>query len=149
MKKITTPAGAVFGPFRQVLVLGDRFRCDGADLPFSLAAGGLVEDWSDPLPEPGPDPKNVQAAGLAAIQQLLDATAQKYGYDHIVSAVSYQGDAIEEWAAEGAAFFAWRSACWAKAKEIQDGVLQGDPVPTVAEVLAQMPALGLPPPPEL
>ena len=49
MKKLTTPSG-VFGPFDQVQTLGDRYRCDGADLPFSVVGEGTIDDWTGDLP---------------------------------------------------------------------------------------------------
>lgn len=51
MKKITTAAG-VFGPFHTVETLDDRYRCDGADLPFTVVGEGVVADWVGPLPVP-------------------------------------------------------------------------------------------------
>lgn len=41
MKKLTTPGG-VFGPYQSVEILGDRYRCDGADLPFTVVGQGVV-----------------------------------------------------------------------------------------------------------
>ena len=55
MKKITTAAG-VFGPYAEVLLLDDCYRCDGADLPFTVVGEGVVADWEGPLPEPAPLP---------------------------------------------------------------------------------------------
>lgn len=43
MKKITTSAG-LYGPFLFVEVMQDRYRCDGADLPFTVVGQGTVED---------------------------------------------------------------------------------------------------------
>lgn len=53
MKKLTTTSG-VFGPFASVETLTDRFRCDGADMPFTVVGTGAVEDWTGPLPTPVP-----------------------------------------------------------------------------------------------
>lgn len=49
MKKLTTPAG-VFGPYNTVETLADRYRCDGADVPFAVVGEGTVEDWVGELP---------------------------------------------------------------------------------------------------
>lgn len=43
MKKVTTPSG-VFGPYQVVEVLPDRYRCDGADLPFTVVGQGTVSN---------------------------------------------------------------------------------------------------------
>lgn len=63
MKKITTSAG-VFGPYRSVETLTDRYRVDGADLPFTVVGTGAVEDAQDgdfqePTAEPAPVPTSV------------------------------------------------------------------------------------------
>ncbi len=49
MKKLITPGG-VFGPYTTVITLGDRYRCDGADLPFTVVGAGTIDDWTDPYP---------------------------------------------------------------------------------------------------
>ena len=51
MKKLTIGA-SVFGPYESVEVLADRYRVDGADLPFAAAGEGVVTDWVGPLPVP-------------------------------------------------------------------------------------------------
>ncbi len=43
MKKLITPAG-LFGPHEVIEVLDDRYRCDGAELPFSVVGRGEVLD---------------------------------------------------------------------------------------------------------
>jgi hypothetical protein len=84
----------------------------------------------------------VQAQSTVAIQTLLDSAAKAQGYDNILSVISYADSAVPEWAAEAQACKAWRDACWSKAKEIQDAVLAGTrALPTVEEVLAEMPTL--------
>lgn len=63
MQKLTTTAG-VFGPFESIEILEDRYRCDGADLPFTVVGVGVVEDTQDgdfpgPAAEPAPVPTSV------------------------------------------------------------------------------------------
>lgn len=92
-----------------------------------------------------PDPLAVQQATITAIQNLLDTTAQAHGYDHIVSTISYVGSAIPKWNAEGVRAKAWRDECWYAAYLIQEAVKAGTrPLPTSAEVLAEMPAADWP-----
>ena len=55
MKKITTNNG-VYGPYHAVETLEDRYRCDRADLPFSVVGEGTVADWAGPLPAPAVAP---------------------------------------------------------------------------------------------
>ena len=63
MKKITTNIG-VFGPYNSVEKLDDRYRVDGADLPFSVVGEGVVGDSQEgdfpqlPAP-PTPIPQSV------------------------------------------------------------------------------------------
>ena len=58
-----------------------------------------------------------------ATQNLLDSTAQSWGYDNMVSAVSYVGSNNAQFAAEGTALSNWRDAVWVKVAEIQAGPL--------------------------
>ena len=61
MKKLTTPAG-VFGPYAAIETLIDRYRCDGADLPFSVVGEGAISEWVGPMPQPEPDLDALRAA---------------------------------------------------------------------------------------
>lgn len=86
MKKITTSVG-VFGPYRSVETLADRYRVDGADLPFTVVGAGAVEDAQDgdfPSPTPPtPAPKEITmrqarlallgAGKLAAVDTAINA----------------------------------------------------------------------------
>lgn len=81
----------------------------------------------------------------AAIQAMLDAKAQERGYDDIQSAVSYRDDTNATFAAEGEAYFAWRSAVWTYAYAELAKVQAGQRAqPTVAEFLTELPAVVLP-----
>ncbi|SDH27839.1 hypothetical protein [Nitrosomonas sp. Nm132] len=53
MKKLVTQAG-IFGPYREIEVLDDRYRCDGVDFPFTVVGEGVIEEAQSgdfPLPE--------------------------------------------------------------------------------------------------
>ena len=50
MKQLTVSGGR-FGPFAEVVTLGDRYRCDGEDYQFSVIGAATVDDWNGPLPE--------------------------------------------------------------------------------------------------
>lgn len=79
MKKITTTMG-VFGPYGTVETLADRYRCDGADLPFSVIGAGVISDaqlgdFSPPPAPPAVVPQSVtmrQACIQLEIAGLLD-----------------------------------------------------------------------------
>jgi len=98
-----------------------------------------------------PTEADVIAAGIAAIDQLLNTTAKSYGYDSIVTMCSYAtsttdgGSAtVERYRTEGQAALEWRSLCYAKGEEIRDAVKAGERAqPTVDELVAEMPQIGL------
>jgi len=80
-----------------------------------------------------------------AVQRMLDAAAQARSYDGILSMVSYAGDMHQQFGPEGTAAKAWRTARWSQCYTILAAVRSGArPMPTVAELLAEMPALALP-----
>ena len=125
-----------------------------ADIPATARLSQLQPDGSvicympgDALP-PAPEPPHEEMALLMAapysdaVQSMLDSAAQARAYDGILSMVSYAGDAHPKFGPEGAAAEAWRTKCWAKCYEIIAAVESGArPMPTVAELLAEMPAL--------
>jgi len=82
-----------------------------------------------------------------AIQAHVDATAQERQYDSGVSCASYVNSTVQQWAAEAAAFVAWRDAVWAYAFTELDKVLNGQrPQPTIDEFLLELPAMQWPEP---
>ena len=82
------------------------------------------------------------------VQAHLDTAAQAAGYDNIYTAVSYADEpAVPKFAAEGQAFRAWRSLVWKTANAIRAEVEAGTrPVPTAAQLIAELPTLTLPTP---
>lgn len=75
----------------------------------------------------------------AAVRSHLDTAARARNYDDIVSACSYAG-APNPFQAEGAAFVAWRGACWAMCYSIMAEVQAGTrEQPTIPELLAAIP----------
>lgn len=78
-----------------------------------------------------------------AVQRHLDLIAQAAGYDDIKSAVTYADEpAVPKFQAEGQQFRAWRSLVWAACYVILADVMAGTrTVPTVDELLAELPAL--------
>lgn len=77
----------------------------------------------------------------AAVEAHVEATARERSYSGAVSCASYVNDPHPPWAAEAAAFVAWRSAVWlavyARLAEVQGGA----PAPTVAGLVADLPAM--------
>jgi uncharacterized membrane protein YgcG len=80
-----------------------------------------------------------------AVQEHVDATARGRGYDSGVSLASYVASTITSWAAEAAAFVAWRDAVWAYAYMELAKVQNAERAqPTVAELVAELPVIAWP-----
>lgn len=91
-----------------------------ADAHTSLFAGQgvgkqIVPDINGyPVLADRPVPTQAQtiSACKSALQSVLDAGAQAWGYDSIVTAVSYVGDPDPQFSAEALALRQWRSDVW-------------------------------------
>lgn len=80
----------------------------------------------------------------ALVQYHLDTTAQQWGYDNIVSAVSYAGSSHPVYGPEGRAFLAWRDACWESTFTLLESVFSGSQqMPSDSEIIQQLPTLTL------
>lgn len=94
------------------------------------------------VPPPPPSAAQLMAAGAAVVQRHLDGVARERRYDSIQTAVSYRDDPNPQFAAEGQAAFAWRSAVWTAALAILAEVEAGErPLPTDADLIAALPAM--------
>ncbi len=69
MLQIVTDSGK-FGPYTDVQTLEDRYRADGADLPFSVVGQGVVSKWAGPLPVPPAQPSRTRADVLADLASI-------------------------------------------------------------------------------
>ena len=77
-----------------------------------------------------------------AIQNHLDTKAQEFRYDNMMSARSYAGY-TNPFQTEAQSLAVWASECWVKAGEIEADVKAGNrPMPSVDEVLAELPVYG-------
>lgn len=77
-----------------------------------------------------------------AVQNLLDSKAREKLYDDAFAICSYANSTDETFHSEANQFIAWRDHCWRKCYEILGLFQNGDiPMPTVGEVLRQLPAL--------
>jgi hypothetical protein len=136
------------------IVGGDESRA------WSSAAGGYVseyptdrltriaseEELSDVLRRYGlPVPAPAQQDYAAAIQTHVDQVATVRGYNDGVHLASYAASTVPAWAAEAAAFTAWRDAVWAYAYA-QFAAVQAEQraQPTVAELVAELPDITWP-----
>ncbi|WP_420836861.1 hypothetical protein [Aquabacter cavernae] len=106
----------------------------------------VVAEWAASQAPVPPSPAALTAHGAAIVQAHLDATAQERRYDSAQTAVSYRDDPNPQFAAEGEALFAWRSAVWTAALAILAEVEAGvRPIPSDAELIAELPAMVWPP----
>lgn len=77
-----------------------------------------------------------------AVQNLLDSKAKEKLYDDAFAICSYANSTDETFHSEANQFIAWRDHCWRKCYEILGLFQNGDiPMPTVGEVLRQLPTL--------
>lgn len=130
------PAGAVdFSP--PVIPSGHYAEWNGAGFD-------LVEIETEDTTPPTPTTEQIIEGFKSAIQASLDEAARAKNYDDIVSACSYAGYP-NVFQAEAIAFGQWRANVWAYGYAELDKVIAGTrPVPTIAEILAELPALVLP-----
>jgi hypothetical protein len=100
-----------------------------------------------PTPAPTPSPKQVIAQYMAAVQQHMDGEAVRFGYDNLVSVITYADEpAVPRYQAEGQAFRAWRSLVWEKCEEVLAAVQAGDrDPPTYDQLVAELPVVGIEP----
>ncbi len=91
---------------------------------------------------PPPSPQEIIAQYTTAVQLRLDVFFQTRGYDGILSAATYATSSVLKFQAEGQYAVEARDATWAKCYEILAAVEGGtSPMPTEAELLAELPAL--------
>ena len=89
-----------------------------------------------------PDPAPRLAAHVEACRQAIDAhveaRARALHYNSAAALAGYLGSTVEAWAAEAAAFVAWRDAVWLVAIGMLDAA---DPMkpPSVEDVLGALP----------
>jgi hypothetical protein len=126
------------------------FTCDPSDTGAEFNTAALFAEmqphaapYVEPPPPPPPSPAELIDTYRRAVQAHIDATAQARGYDSGVSAASYAGDPNPAWAAEAAAFIAWRSAVWVVVfdtlAEVQAGLTPMPETPTA--LIATLPQL--------
>jgi hypothetical protein len=77
----------------------------------------------------------------AKAQGNLDALAQSWGYDNIVSAASYANSTVAQYKADALALIAWRDATWQAAEALQAQITAGTAQPPATETafIALMP----------
>jgi len=140
---ILTATGNVVNTVEQA-DLSCPFQDQHADA--ATATSDIGWTWTGPGQYTAPPaPAPTEADFVNAIQVHLDAEARTRNYDGILSACSYATSTNAKFKAEALACVAWRDAVWAYGYQ-QLAAVQGGtrPLPTVAQLLAELPAMGWP-----
>ena len=125
-----------------------------AALLAAQAAGArIVPDANGyPVAQDPPPPlvliaEQIRATLTDAVYAHMNAMAQARGYDDIKAAVTYAEEpAVPIFQAEGRALCVWRSLVWAHCYQVLADVQAGTrAIPTAAQLIAELPALDLPP----
>lgn len=105
-----------------------------------LAIGAVMSSPDTPVVVP--TEAEITAGYMGAVQQHMDAVAVSFGYDNLISVISYADEPlVPRYQAEGVAFRAWRSACWARCETLLAQVKAGEiATPTYAEMIALLPS---------
>lgn len=117
------------------------FRAPAAP-PEAWAA--LEIDPPDAMPVLGRPAPPTLADYEKAIQAHVDAMAGQRGYDGGVSCASYAASTVPGFAAEAAAFIAWRDQVWLEVFERLAEVQVGAPPPSIPALIAGLPVIGWP-----
>lgn len=102
-----------------------------------------LELWADELKVPFALNKFKQD-GIRLLQELIEAQAKSKNYDSSLSCASYANSQNLQWKAEADAFIAWRDAVWAYAYNLFEVAQQGGNIPSVDEVMQNLPQITWP-----
>ena len=93
----------------------------------------------NPILQDPPEPtlQETQDAISARIQNTIDTLAKSWGYDNIVSAISYLSSSNKQYAADATALNTWRDAVWTWAFQNFPSITAGQ---DVNAFLANIPA---------
>lgn len=74
-------------------------------------------------PFPAPTVQETITAYMSAVQVHMDSKAREYGYDNLISVISYANEPIvTKYQKEGQGFSEWRSLCWAHCEQVHTDV---------------------------
>lgn len=117
---------------------------DDASFAYLLPTGSVQitdEEYAELTAPPPETAEEITARLEKALDVYIDEQAQSYRYESIRTMVTYIGDPNAQFNAEGQGALNFRSACYTLALIIIGEVQQGRPVPTEAELIAEMPTL--------
>ena len=106
---------------------------------------GFIAPPEPPVVPEVKTPDQAKREIVNAVQKRLDVFAQTRNYDGILSACTYANSTVPKFAAEGQYAVNARDAAWATCYQIMAAVQAGQrPMPTVEQVLSELPALAWP-----
>lgn len=120
-------------------------------MPFTAAADDVEPNGREifalaeamgPVAYVPPDPAPTVDDYRAAIVAHLDAVAQSRNYDSQLHLAVHATSTNAQWAAEAAAFIAWKDAVWQQVHALWAS--PPDPVPSPEEVVAGLPVIEWP-----
>lgn len=134
------PDGASFGDFTWYEPVAPSYDPQ-TQVAIEVAPVNGVQQWRiDPVPV-----EQIVAVVTQAVQQRLDDFARTRNYDGILSAATYATSGVQKFAAEGQYAVQARDAAWAACYQIMADVQAGTrAMPTIEQVLAELPALEWP-----
>ncbi|MBX9751163.1 MAG: hypothetical protein K5Q68_16355 [Roseococcus sp.] len=115
-----------------------RNRTPPADWP------PLEIEPSAEMPVLGRTPAPTLADYEAAIAEHVEAVARSRSYSSAASCAGYINSTVPAWAAEAAAFLAWRDAVYMAAFGTMAEVQQGAPAPRIRDLIAGLPEMEWP-----
>lgn len=75
------------------------------------------------------------------IDFFMTSVANERYYSSPESCVSYTNSSVLQWKNEANVYNAWRDSCWLIINPIIDELQPSDPVPTVDEIVSQLPTI--------
>ena len=127
---------------RRAILPGDDLTGEPPAVQAAAASAWTSEvlgAWAQMRGATEPTPEERLDVYRAAIDAHVEAQARALLYNGAAHIAGYCNSSVAEWAAEAQAFVAWRDAVWVAAIAMLDTVDPAAP-PTVADVLAQLPA---------
>lgn len=118
------------------------YEADGSQDAFILHdLVAITDEEADLIRNPPETPEQTIARLGAYLDTYIDQQANSFRYESIRTMVTYVGDPNSQFNAEGVGALEFRSRCYTLALTIINEVNQGRPVPTGAELIAEMPLL--------
>lgn len=105
----------------------------------------IVAGEAEIIPSPEPSDEEKVAAYRAAVGRHIDQQAQSFGFDSIVTAVTYADEPADPLnQSYGQALRAWRSECWEHCRTVLADWQGGGAEPTEQDLIDGLPAFVAP-----